>query len=74
MNQNNCPFCEMGKENKTFMTRDGNTTDIHVQVGRLSPRALIAKHWDIEGDTYDEISLFPINFCPMCGRMFEPFS
>jgi hypothetical protein len=62
-----CPYCQKGRLNALLNSETSAQTDLSVYVGYLND-AIIAKHYDIEGDTYDAVDVIPINFCPMCGR------
>ena len=66
----NCPYCAHTPRTwsrKRLNEKTLSETDLEVYVGHLGD-ALIVKHFDIEGDTYDTVDTVPINFCPMCGR------
>ena len=62
-----CPYCQMGRLNALLNSKTSAKTDLSVYVGYMND-AIIAKHYDIEGDTCDALDVVPINFCPMCGR------
>lgn len=62
-----CPYCQKGRLNALLNAETSVQTDLSVYVGYLGD-AIIAKHYDIEGETYDAVDVVPINFCPMCGR------
>jgi hypothetical protein len=62
-----CPYCQKGRLNALLNDKTSQDTDLSVYVGYLGD-ALIAKHYDLEGDTSDAVDVIPINFCPMCGR------
>ena len=62
-----CPYCQKGRLNALLNADTSQDSDLSVYVGYLGD-ALIVKHYDVEGDTCDDLDVVPINFCPMCGR------
>lgn len=58
-----CPYCV---DQEWLDELSEQKSDIQVKIYR--GHFLRCKHYDVEGNTFDDRIDIPINFCPVCGR------
>ena len=66
-----CPYCVDGPDWANLNELAVNEWESDIQVRVRHNGFLSCKHYDVEGNTYDDRVDIPINFCPVCGRALK---